>query len=423
MIPGVTHNSDIRQEQEALVQRICASRYFVRSARLRDFLHYVCTRALDGRPSELSETDIAREVFGRGDDFAPFDDSIVRSSARQLRIKLKEYFDEESPAELWRIEIPKGSYVPVFSRLGTAEPAASASPARRSGLLRASVAVNVILVVMLGAAFLRLPLPPSPPPAQPSLLTAFLANTTDSVLVVASDFSLAALRYVLRHDATVQPLPVTLEEYTSWDYSALTPQPSDSPESHRVYRLLRTHRLTRSGDLTLSARLLQAAGPTGRRLAVRHARDIAPRDLRTGSCILFGNPNSTPWTAPYEELLGFQWSASRGYRDRFAARGERSDYSLSGSAFDEKGSGFGRLAVMRNLSGDGKVLLISGVNMVTMEAVGEVVIDPAQWTELRRSLKIEDKAPLPEFEALLQTEAMDNAPLHARFIRIRRITR
>ena len=37
----------------------------------------------------------------------------MRGAARQLRLKLKEYFDDEGRTESLVIDIPKGGYVPV----------------------------------------------------------------------------------------------------------------------------------------------------------------------------------------------------------------------------------------------------------------------------------------------------------------------
>src|SRR5260370_7428079 len=58
------------------------------------------------------------------------EDSSVRVPARQLRLKLHEYFNEEGRNEPLILDIPKGSYAPVFRTvLKTADlPAAIASP-------------------------------------------------------------------------------------------------------------------------------------------------------------------------------------------------------------------------------------------------------------------------------------------------------
>ena len=97
-----------------LLSRIVASRSFAKSTRLRDFLQFITEKSLEGDTQAVTELEIARRIFGRGEDFVPADDSVVRVSARQLRAKLKEYFDEEGRLEPLIVNIPKGAYLPVF---------------------------------------------------------------------------------------------------------------------------------------------------------------------------------------------------------------------------------------------------------------------------------------------------------------------
>lgn len=401
-------------ERQALVSRICASRTFARTVRLRELLLHIAHSAIHGRTEELSETEIARRVFERGDDFVPVDDSVVRSSARQLRLKLKEYFDDEGRDEAWRVEVPKGSYIPVFTHKALASPPATAALPRGSVWLKASLAANALLaaslVILLWNQF-------APRRAPASLINAFLSGVSANVPIVVSDFSLAGMRHTV---SAGKPDALTLDHYVVWDYAPLTPGPDASSDVRRAFELFRSHRLTRSGDLALTVRLLHALG-ADHRVTVRHARDVSPRELRGGSHILLGNPNTTPWAEPYEGRLGFRWLRGRGYQDLLAAGGERAMYLMPDNAFNERGTGYGRLAVLPNLSGQGQVLLLSGINMVTMEAAGEAAVDSSIWAEIRGRLGIRQHGPLPAFEVLLQTEAVDNTPQHAKVIKARLI--
>jgi adenylate cyclase len=54
------------------------------------------------------------EVFGRDESFDPHIDSIVRVDAGRLRRKLKLYYSDEGQNDPIHIEVPKGSYVPVW---------------------------------------------------------------------------------------------------------------------------------------------------------------------------------------------------------------------------------------------------------------------------------------------------------------------
>src|SRR5208283_317792 len=75
-----------------LVLRVAASEEFRKSARLRDFLVFVCKRTLQKPPEEVHEQDIGFAVFGRRADYNPAEDNIVRVEARELRKRLEQYF-------------------------------------------------------------------------------------------------------------------------------------------------------------------------------------------------------------------------------------------------------------------------------------------------------------------------------------------
>lgn len=97
-----------------LVQRVLASRHFRASARLKEFLLYVTDCAIREMPEEATEQQIGIHIFRREPGFNSSEDSIVRSQARLLRLKLAAYFSEEGAREELIIEIPKGHYLPVF---------------------------------------------------------------------------------------------------------------------------------------------------------------------------------------------------------------------------------------------------------------------------------------------------------------------
>jgi hypothetical protein len=103
-----------RHPHWALVERVGASQCFRPSARLREFLFYVCDCALRDAPEEATEQQIGMHIFHRRAGYNSSEDSIVRTHARGLRQKLAIYFSEEGQLEEVVIEIPKGHYLPVF---------------------------------------------------------------------------------------------------------------------------------------------------------------------------------------------------------------------------------------------------------------------------------------------------------------------
>jgi TolB-like protein len=94
--------------------RILASPEFQLPERGRAFLRYVVEESLAGRAKRIKAYSIAVEVFGRDEGITP-DDPVVRIEAARLRRALERYYLVAGQRDPVRIDIPKGSYVPVFT--------------------------------------------------------------------------------------------------------------------------------------------------------------------------------------------------------------------------------------------------------------------------------------------------------------------
>ncbi len=92
---------------------------FDASPRSREFLRFVVEEALAGRGEELTQVALATQVFGRNVDFDALVDPIVRIQAGRLRRSLERYYLLEGKGQALRIELPRGSYVPVFHDVET----------------------------------------------------------------------------------------------------------------------------------------------------------------------------------------------------------------------------------------------------------------------------------------------------------------
>jgi TolB-like protein/Flp pilus assembly protein TadD len=84
--------------------------------RLKRFLSFIVTEALEGRGDQLKEYVIGVQVFDRESSFDPRADPIVRVQARRLRARLVRYYREEGGADTIVIELPKGGYTPTFKQ-------------------------------------------------------------------------------------------------------------------------------------------------------------------------------------------------------------------------------------------------------------------------------------------------------------------
>lgn len=96
------------------VSRILESSTFVQSERLGRFLRFTVETTLAGKAETLKEYLIGTEVYERKSSYHPGEDSIVRSEARRLRRKLKEYYESNGKDDSVFIYYRPGSYVPAF---------------------------------------------------------------------------------------------------------------------------------------------------------------------------------------------------------------------------------------------------------------------------------------------------------------------
>lgn len=111
-------------EIRAELERILASPEFRTSRRGRDFLRHTVERVLAGQAEALKERTIAVELFGRSPEADLEKDSSVRVCARHVRQRLAAYYASPAAAGCrWRIELPLGSYVPVFTPVADSIPA------------------------------------------------------------------------------------------------------------------------------------------------------------------------------------------------------------------------------------------------------------------------------------------------------------
>ncbi|KKC32208.1 hypothetical protein WH91_15730 [Devosia psychrophila] len=131
-----------------------------RSPQLSRFLEYIVQRSLAGQEQSIKAYSIAVDVFGRGPDFDPQADPIVRVQARRLRSLLDDYYRGPGLQDALQIRLPIGRYIPDFvvaeTEAASIEPvlfqvarASQNAPALRVG---PTVSLYVLAVIVLGAA-------------------------------------------------------------------------------------------------------------------------------------------------------------------------------------------------------------------------------------------------------------------------------
>jgi hypothetical protein len=141
--------SEIRDE----LHKILTSQRFHNAEQLRNFLSYIAEKTLAGHGDELKESVVAMEAFQRRASFDPRLDAFVRVQAGRLRTALAEYYETGGRGDPVRIEIPKGSYTPVFSwRNPPPDEAPPDSPAAPRAQGRSKRKIHQLAVVLTALA-------------------------------------------------------------------------------------------------------------------------------------------------------------------------------------------------------------------------------------------------------------------------------
>src|SRR5262249_38091503 len=104
------------EEVQQALENIFKGKHFINAYKKQKFLQLICDYYLQGRAQELNEHLLAYEVFDRDKNYNPSDDPIVRVFAHDIRKKLEAYYATEGTDDSIHLEIPAGSYQPVFIR-------------------------------------------------------------------------------------------------------------------------------------------------------------------------------------------------------------------------------------------------------------------------------------------------------------------
>ena len=104
-------NAALVREQ---LNRLLAHPLFTNSKRYPVLLAYTVEQALLGNAGELKERTIGVEAFGREPNYDVNLDPVVRTTAAEVRKRLIQYYYNPDHAGELIIELPVGSYVPLF---------------------------------------------------------------------------------------------------------------------------------------------------------------------------------------------------------------------------------------------------------------------------------------------------------------------
>lgn len=391
-----------------LLHRVAGSSTFERSNRLRELLLFLGERALAESETPIREQDIGVELFGRPPGYETSQDTLVRVQASQLRKKLQKYFEDEGRGEPLVIELPKGSYVPVFrSRVSIA--AEAASPAPSGGFLRVWLPwllagvfalVTVSLVVRNAALEEQAAAGRQFAPTVNRFWRQALGNGRQSHLVL-SDALL-----VLFEDAIGRHL--TVQEYRERAFSQVAAERIPDPARRSTMLDIVGRMFTGRSDAAVASKVGLVCGLNNIPLDVVLAREINASETALDNLVLVGSLRANPWVGLYEEKLNFRSGFEESPMAAFFANsrpqpGERNEYRGAFGILT-----YCRVAFLPNAKGTGNVVLVNGTDVAASDAGGEFLTNETWLRYLRDALGLADAEPFPYFEVLLRGKILTN---------------
>jgi len=429
--PSAVVHDPLSDERWQLVQRIVASPPFQKSGRLRDLLQYVTDQTIRGSAHELTEQHIGEAIFHKPSGYSPLEDSSVRVHARQLRLKLHEYFDGVGRDESLVVEIPKGAYAPVFrvakgldsASVRAVPPIVPAAPRVNHAVLPWTLCgVLTVLCAVLVLYFQRtarnneasIPFPPWP------FTQVFDAH--HQTIVVVADGNYGMLRILTGQRGS-------LEQYLNHDFLQKAAAVRFGKGDANFVDYISDSTLTSFADVADAVSLVKVAGPLQKQVTVRSAKDMKIRDLDHENYIFIGSPASNPWVSLFQEKLNFRESEAavgkspKVFINTKPLPGEQAQYAglrWTGTEGDD----YATIAILPNITQDGSVLILQGLQQEGTEAAGRFLADPENRQQLQRALGL----PAPDhitgnvwFEALIRSRTVSGAPNSTTLVSIRSI--
>jgi hypothetical protein len=378
-VNGTEHrDSAVRTELE----RIVSSPAFRGSRRCCRFLEYSVQHVLQGNSQEdLRERNIGIEVFHRPPDYDTAEDAIVRVTANEVRKRLAQVYQESGSDFDPVITLPPGSYAVAF-RWKPANPVpvpapVVSKPAASGRRMRFLIAAACLLsaVVLVSILFLTRTLPTEvrrQNNAPADLVWSRVFQPGRKTNIIMADAARFEIQELLGRD-------LSLRDYLSPDYPGNLLS-SASPELQRVIRFMGLRQTTSIASVSTGTRLREFGQGRGVNPVLRHPRHVNAREFNTDNFILLGSRLSVPWVELFEPSLNFLMIVdpethrfAHALYNRAPRAGEPVEFVRS-MADDVT---YADIALVPNMARSGTVLILNGIDMVSVEAAGEFAMSGA----------------------------------------------
>ena len=402
--------SDAAAIREQL-QRLLAHPLFANSKRYPALLAYTVEQSLLGNAGDLKERSIGIEVFGRTPTYDANADPVVRITAGEVRKRLGLYYYDPAHAGELVIELPVGSYVPVFrtaekvgepphdalesvaASIGTAEPASLALnaeilPPARPSRLRWPLLALLTVVGGIAGVLIGMRIQPAPSVEAPSNIDRFWEPFLSSSGI------------------TTFCLGEPAKNIDTDSINSLEAPIAARSEPQQLYV-----RLHLSGNLALADVITltrAAAALEARHKAIRvvPASEATFAQLREGPIVLIGAFDNI-WTLRVTQKLRYGFESKNG--DALLVDRKSADKTTWATAWDlpyqKLSKDYAIVARIRDNTTGQPVIIAAGISEEGTEAAGEILYNPVYLNSLLA------KAPANwekmNMEAVIETQVIE----------------
>jgi len=424
-------------ERKEELRRVLKSRRFANAPKKSRFLEFVCEQTLLGNGEKLNEYLIGVEVYGRGSDFNPQEDPIVRVQAHEMRRSLKSYYEEEGKASPLRIDLPLGHYVPLFHRAATegaldqdAQAAQSGTERRGSERLHyalifglATVCVILVLLLLRERArteqALRAQQPlrglpaelewfwkPFMPPADPPLIV-----IPNHPLLRAAHDGDSAQTLAHGHEIPKDELP---EFHDTIHFRELK----------RFVFVPTTTDFTGVGETMGLSNFFGLFSQIGQKPRLLQSRLVTFEEIKHGNTILLGGNQA--WSGRvFLNPEGFRFQAGV-ILNKNPRPGEKPLYKPEFDPVTNRVTlDYALVLMLPNEQKENRILLVYGIYTQGSQAAIEYLTSAERMPELHKALLAlspDQKTPPPYFQALLQTTVENYVPGKASLVAVRAVS-
>ena len=402
--------SDAAAVREQL-HRLLAHPLFANSKRYPALLAYTVEQTLLGNAGELKERSIGIEVFGRTPTYDANADPVVRITAGEVRKRLGLYYYDSTHAGELVIELPVGSYVPVFRNPdGFNEQA--------QDIVQPAASVLPLSLEPQPSAIAEIPAPPKPSRLRwPLLALLTVAGCIAGVLVGIRIQPAAPVEQPSIIDRFWEPFlssPNTTtfclgEPAKNIDMDSIdsfeAPVTAHS-EPQQLYVRLHMAGLFALADVTTLTRTAAALQARHKAFRILPASEASFAQLREGPIVLIGAFDNI-WTLRVTQKLRFGFESKNGDAllvDRKS--GEKTTWATAWDLpYQKLSKDYAIVARIHDNTTGQPVIIAAGISEEGTEAAGEILYNPVYLnTLLAKAPANWDKM---NMEAVIETQVIE----------------